>query len=574
MTSAGTYALNSRLGDVAVYCVGGFKKPSDGSFVPVIMGLLRHVYVGTSSISAGNNVRLNIPLDRTLRVRMIAPPGGAGGPNIHETALAMELGSDGFLNLWDSITSIDGNIFDFKSLPHDMTGPLEGASVIFSTEAASASSTGEPYSIASAEAWTPFKTEPVRVFQDSTGAPEIVSELDVKAGCSSGSTGIVVDTDGRAWTVDSYGLVTALPTFGNLKINACVQTYDGRILFAGSSSRVYFFDPVTFQWTTETVSTDKVDLTAAAASDDGIFWVIAANRLYVRQLSGLWKRLDYGSPAPLFDVKFTGGGKVVGVGAKGTVITADENAASLVKPSPTSTDLYSVTATGGNITATGRRGMILTGESATTLAEVESGVLDDLTASVADHNGEVIIGGSRGLIIRLGNDGPNVIREPSGKGEISSLIDMTSNADDAEDPGTSVPVLAFFRSSVTAGPFMNTLAFSSPPKNWLWLDRTLTWTMKEPPAPSFFYIRLYTINEKGRWSILAAGDTRNIKLPDLDVASGMDIKPLKSGTVSLKYYSIMSPDFDINNYDSSSLYTSRWSSWSTGGLLTKFPSVF
>jgi len=62
---------------------------------------------------------------------------------------------------------------------------------------------------------------------------------------------------------------------------------------------------------------------------------------------------------------------------------------------------------------------------------------------------------------------------------------------------------------------------------------------------------------------------RSIELPDVATASGQPLKPIKPGTVSLWTYTVISPGFDIDNYDSTSLYTSKWDAWSAIGILTK-----
>lgn len=563
MTESGTYAVNSRLGDVAIYCIGGFRRHGDGSFVPVIMGLNRHVQVTSSTINPGNDVRLTIPLDRTLRLRMIAAPGGRGGPTDHTASMTIYLGSDGYLNLWPAVTGTDRAVFDFEHLPADFKGPLQEAELFMSAQAESPNDSGDPYSVVYPRVWKPWIPGAFQVLNDGTVTASENIALEAVSSCSSDFGAVVIDTSRRAWIIDDTGKILALPSIGNSDISACSWTADGHVIFTGARSAVYTWNPSDMSVSVESAGDAYPVLDVVRTCGDNL-WVAGHGRLWARPAGGAFKQIRYGSPAPVADLQCLDDGTVLGVGAAGMVFVADVSTARLVPLQDIATDLHSAVVVDGRIVVTGSRGTLLAGISPEDLLPVETGLLDDLTVSTPLTGGRMLLGGSRGILALFDGETLTVIRKPSEQGEISALAAVTEGG---TTPGGAV--LAFRRASIMAGPFVNIPAFNSPPDNWLWLDRNISWGIRTPPQPSFYYLRMYTVGAGGRWSIIADGRLRSIELPDMAVASGQPLKPIKPGTVSLWTYTVLSPGFDIDNYDSTSLYTSKWDAWSAIGILTK-----
>ncbi len=564
MTATGTYALNSRLGDVAVYCLGGFRRTGDGVFVPVIMGLTRHVPVTTSAISRDIDVRLSIPLDRTLRLRMIAPPGGRNGPTFHMANVTLYLGSDGYLNLWPQLYGTDRSIFDFTGLPARFEGPLAGSRLYVSAEADSPNESGEPYSIVYPKTWEPLVPDAFMVMDDGSIESAGTVAIDAVASCSSDSGSVVVDSAHRAWFVALDSTVTAMPAIGASDISACSWTADGRVVFAGDRSRTYFLDPSDMTVVAETTSTESAALNVVTACGETV-WAAGGGRLFARDGLGQWHRVPYGTPAPVTSLECLDESTAIGTGPGGTLFIADDTIGSTVSLPGISADLDAAVFAEGILTVVGTRGTILQGPSPSLLEPVETGALDDFTRAIPMTDGRVLVGGSRGIVGVLDGGVFTMVRKPSDQTEISAFA-----ASKLGGAASGAPVLTFRRDSLMAGPFVNIPRFSSPTENWLWLDRTISWGIETPPAPSFYYMRLYTVGVTGRWSIIADGKTRSIDLPDVGLASGLGIRPIQPGTVSLWTYSVLSHGFDIDNYDSTSLYTGKWDAWSATGILTKF----
>ena len=105
----GAWSISARLDELAVYCVAGYVM-ADQSFVPTSMGVLRHLFPTPGGSMPNLGVRLDIPLQRTLALRLDGPqrffPVGSGGTLRVENWQA--LGSDGFIPLSALVRAPEG----------------------------------------------------------------------------------------------------------------------------------------------------------------------------------------------------------------------------------------------------------------------------------------------------------------------------------------------------------------------------------------------------------------------------------------------------------------------------------
>ncbi|MCB9738334.1 MAG: IPT/TIG domain-containing protein [Deltaproteobacteria bacterium] len=94
----GLFSISARLDELAIYCIAGYLQ-SDNSFVPTSMGVRRHVFPEPGATITGLDMRLDIPLQRTLPVRLAGPqrffPASNGGDL--EVLAWFALGSDGWI---------------------------------------------------------------------------------------------------------------------------------------------------------------------------------------------------------------------------------------------------------------------------------------------------------------------------------------------------------------------------------------------------------------------------------------------------------------------------------------------
>ncbi len=95
----GTFTIPSRLGEVAVVCLGGIKawgNPDNATnFTAHAFGVKRHFIVAPGANDAGD-ITLNHPLNRDIRVRLDDPPyDPITGPNVSITQVYWDFGSEG-----------------------------------------------------------------------------------------------------------------------------------------------------------------------------------------------------------------------------------------------------------------------------------------------------------------------------------------------------------------------------------------------------------------------------------------------------------------------------------------------
>jgi len=130
----GKFEISSRLDELAIQCVGGYVETATNQFVPTVLGVRRHVFPIEAQVLEGQDVRLDIPLTRTLAVRLDHPqkyfPSNFGGTL--RVGAWLNLGSDGYVVLADylsqgGMTGVTGVTDDVAllhqpiDLPKDLT---------------------------------------------------------------------------------------------------------------------------------------------------------------------------------------------------------------------------------------------------------------------------------------------------------------------------------------------------------------------------------------------------------------------------------------------------------------------
>lgn len=558
----GFFAINSRLGDVAVACVGGYRNRIDGEFVPTLLGVKRHLQVSSATINSGNEVRLSIPLDRTLTTTMISAPGSASGTGNHSAAMSLRLGSDGYLNLWRPISTTDGRVFRFTGLPRDMTDPLSDSIFLIRTEATPPDSDSDPYSTVQPFQFVPERPTVTAINRLNAESLSDRYRLDVMATCFGNGSGIVIDAGGNTWEIDDQGTIQALPLIGGGDIRACAFAPDGQVLFAAGGSIVWTFDLLTHEQSPERIGARLMDLALIAIGQDGTVWVSDSKTILSRSHEGDWRELPLGKPIDL-SAMAAGQGGMVAVGKRGTVVWADADTATVFDP-VTDYDLLAVTMCPEHVFAVGQAGTILHGSDAAGMTLVPSTILDDLTTALIDRGLELVAGGTRGIIVRLSENTITTVRKPDNTSTVSTGLVPIGYADDQG----YFNILGFDLNAVMTGPFAQIINFGNPPSRWLWQDRTIEWTISPFPDSSFFFMRIYTSGQTGRWTLTVDGKTRRVVLPDLAAASAMPIQAVKAGTAFIKAYAVNAGRFDIDNFDTTAMYSSQWSSWSTQMVTT------
>ena len=101
--------LSGRLGDIAVVCFGGYRT-DDGDFTPTVMGVRRHIFAEPAATMEGLDVSLDIPLKKTMRLRMMDPPTWPGGLHDPAITISLDLGSDGAIPMTRALMPAGENV--------------------------------------------------------------------------------------------------------------------------------------------------------------------------------------------------------------------------------------------------------------------------------------------------------------------------------------------------------------------------------------------------------------------------------------------------------------------------------
>lgn len=119
------YFIESRAGEVAVVCYGGYTDYDTSEFTPVVMGLTRHVVVLKNAVVQDVDVHLSIPLGGSADIGFWDLPYHPEGIRKPYMILSLKLGKDGYLSPptepeWD----YDQLMYHLENLPTAYTGPL------------------------------------------------------------------------------------------------------------------------------------------------------------------------------------------------------------------------------------------------------------------------------------------------------------------------------------------------------------------------------------------------------------------------------------------------------------------
>lgn len=547
----GIYALNARLGDIAVYCIGGLRRWEDGQFDPVAMGLLRHVSVYPAQITSDQDIWLDIPLDRDLTVRLLNAPGGPGGPNVHEARISLDLGSDGTLRLWPDQQGLDRNRFVFHDLPRYFVAGLEESILYIHGEAGSQTPNGVPYSASVERDWIPGEAPRVaRISGDFVELLDPYTRPDATGGCGlPEGGGIVFSPFGRTWGIDPYGEVTQMPSMATRTLRACQFLPGGDLLAVGDFGTIIRYDG--FIAEQEVISSAR-QLLDVAVAPDGTEFVVGDGVLLQRAPGFEWQFLDYGSKAPLYSVVTAPDSSALAVGAGGVTVRIRDGKTSLLTPNPTSEDLFDATTYGWGVLLVGAGGTAILGGFDGGFLPVPAPVSSDLLVVAGQDDGSVLAAGAVGSILRFQDGEWSALGPPDFEGEVTTLV-----------PGADGSTLALSGDVAVIGPFLYLPEFLSPHEGALWTDRVLAWTRDAPPAPSLTYTRLYGPKSAREWTVMADGPIETIPLPDLSLAAApyMELSPLPDGEIRLHSIQMLIDHFNFNAFDSNVFSMSSWRSW-------------
>lgn len=582
--ATGAFTLGSRLGQVAVFCNGGYVRDSDGEFVPLALGVARSLQVASGTATTGVNIVLDMPLRRTLRLRLERLPVDEKTSKHTRFAEAqLELGGDGWLPIGTARTTLRTDTLELPRQPSTLKGPLQGVSYAFyagvynefdDDEAPAALGWAEQLQPADADsfAWWPAgaaKPESKMTWGAPINAVAQVDELAVGVG----DGGAVSVWSGQGWTQQ------ASPT--NEDLRAVWLAEDGADGWAGGTLGTLLRRHSITGWA-PAISPTNATIVAIAGRAKQDVWVLDRQHALWRHgpvvvpdgggLDTATPWLKYAGPlgAPVglevaagFELdpirlrcmwQAPDGTLFVGADA-GLLWTGKQSGSSVAwtaLPKVTTHRIRSITGTSSDdVWVVGDRGFIahFDGKALLTVAPLTDQPL--FAVRVVD-----------GAVHAVGGQGAWVVVN----GAKTSVHDLDLHVDLTGIVATKAGLTAAGHAVVPLGPYLE-LPYITQPAAGQDLAKDVAWQTLPGADASLNRVRVLTFTRWPQWDIFTRGDLKAVKLPRWPVIGGFS--PLPAGPLRVQVYRILAPSIsvDLFNYQKLSLYD--WTSFSFGWALSQ-----
>jgi len=551
----GSYELISgRLGELAVICFGGYRD-STGQFTPTVMGVRRHIFAESDTITEGLDVTLDHPLDRTFRLRMMDPPRWPTGVQPPSVTISLDLGPDGWIPFSRELIDAGNDTWLATRQLSRLTGELYGSKFQFYTQLRADTPTLMPRAYNLVRAVDTVAEDRLPVFVDGQWTLEqaqLDADLNGLWGPSAnqiyavGEGGLILLFSGNAWTAQSSGTdATLLAVAGRagddlyavgergtvlhhagagwqavdapMDVYRAAATAPGQPLYVAGAIRVRQWDGTT--WSIVGPPTLQ-DIHGLAALEDGRLAAVGSGgRIFLRDVAGTWNQLPAVTDATLRGVHWNPiTEELLAVGDDGTLVRVNGGEPELVEmPTP-----Y------------------------------------DLTAITEGPDGTVYVVGDNGVALRrVVEDGPLV---KAGDWVSDTIEDYRSRAHAVFVPSDGGPPRIVGSAAFILGPYVHWGVMTEPLHDSALSAPRIAWTASGGADPS--YTRLSIAEETGklRWRLVVDGAQWAVDLPDVQAASG--ISPFGSGKRRLEILRVLNENFDIDGYTTREFSISRRDSWS------------
>lgn len=555
------YAMDIVPGERAVVCIGGYRDPDTNEFIPMMMGIRRHVFALPGESLTNQDVELDIPLERDLRIRLDGAPQGVGEARNHTVDVFIDLGADGVFRMPSRGVAVDENEFLLKGFPTAFEDSLSGASYTFfgtavpdSTLASESNDSAMTLldGVVSLDEDSIVHVGPSGVLTDSTGMVEDVYDLQ---GVGDGTLwaasirGRVLRYDGTWWGLQQT------PTQSDL--HGIFETPGGDVYAAGEDGAFLRRDGLI--WT-------HVPTPPGLA---GANWWSLTGTLSTLFLAGdqgvyaydgeTWTPLNPGPDAPLGSIKdlwSDGFDTLWMVGEEGRVRRWVDSAITVLDAP--GDDLLAVHGShGSDVWFVGARGRIahFDGEA---IFDFIPRVRDDLhdVHSVDPVTAWVV--GDHGAALSWNGDLWRVL----GDGQHVDLRAVRST-------GGANPVIAAGLHTVVLGPFLDIPRSVNPTSIGDLLSFDLRWSVTDPEACDFTYLQLLEVSGFPFWNLAVRGPRLNVPLPDFLTLAGLfSIWP---GQGWVRAWRVHDPGLSVNDFDGTDLNQSAWRSWSVADFPVVWP---
>lgn len=531
----GTYAIESRLGEVTVYCTAGYVAQPSGYFVPTIMGKATTVIVHLGEQIPDVDVVLDIPLTRLVRGRLFDLPEHEGGIGEIYLRHAIDLGAEGWIPVPDVPAFRQGQELMFLGFPENLDAFGPNASYTFYASV-NASTNGD----------VPNSNRLLTEIKELDADPVVTRDA---AGWRDGDTGMGFDLaavattpSGDLWAVGPKGRVVhrgplgfgAQPKFTNADLWALSVQADDAMWAGGDAGTILRFDGAA--WTQEPALVANGSgpvpwsvrgiVPTVAVGEGGVLLRDAASKT--------WQELPLLHAKGLYAVAMDGA-DVIAAGDAGKVVTrrGGDWSVELVDPDA---DWRAVAAYGGRVLLAGRNGAVALRDGEGSWRRSTVGARD-WHAALALPSGELVLVGDAGAVARYDDVLELWESEPTQR----DGLDLRGVAADADG------LVAVGLASLPLGPWMAFPRPVNPQSNQLLLPSGVEWRFIGPdPGPTFNQLFMASSDGFNVWTVIADGKLTQVDLPPLE--QFIDYTPIPSGS---KYFNLtrgLNPSFSIDGY--------------------------
>jgi len=537
------YEMESRLGEVAIICLGGWIDFDTGEFHPLTMGVRRHVNVAPGAHVPDLNIWLNIPLSGQLRLRLDHPPEFPQFGGHYQVTGFLDFGSDGLFRLPGSFDGLEPRDVVLDGLPQELVGDIYDASYIIHASALSNSPNSTPYSVViEREVGEVEETSAALLSGEAFVSLEAAPQEEVlNATWTNGELVLVVGDEGRVFKHQS-GEFYQMPKVVDSDLLAIHGFPNGIAYAVGENGVVTRFDGT--HWHLLGEATD-VALRAVWGSDPDDVYAVGKHRV-VSFDSEQWDEMK--TSFDLHDVSGNGPDDVWAVGDQGALLYNDGTGWTQ-KESPTERALRGVRLFDDGsllLVGSGVAFMRMPGDKFTNL-ELD---VDFVAATISGAGSDEFY---------LTGDGGKVARWRAGEGFTYLSLPTNFLAHDlAFLP--SGEIIAVGSSALLLTPFIPFQIFDSPPDNGVLQTLLLDWHYQGDASPiSLHTVAITLASGKSLWRLTVDGERHSVKLPNFEKLIG--VNPLPGGAKKLRVYSAHDPEFSIDSFDFMQLGTSSWKSW-------------
>ena len=560
----GSFTMAARLGEMAILCFGGVVRDTndkEGSFVPQILGVARHVEVSPAETKGPLDIQLEVPLTKTVPLRLDGAPleyanpqTGVTTPTATHLQVAWDFGAEGYYTLLDT-EEFAQDRFTMGFQPKQLGGPMEGVTYIFLAEISNGAN-----ATSGTQAYKVKVLEIDRMFAFEDGAWKVV-----EAGIPRDISAMWGTDPANLWAVGADGLIAHgmngswYPQFSPTEesLHGVWGASADHAVAVGDKGTIAVFNGAV--WTTEDSGTDSHLYAVWGSSPDNMF-AVGQGVVTHRGTTG-WSPVSGGPPTTLRGIWGATPTAFWAVGDDGKLWHYDGTWTSQ-GPFASGVALRAIHGTSQtDIWVAGDLGTVLHYDG-DTWEQVDVPTTDQINAIHAAPSGEVYAVGNRGQLLRFDGFGWTSETAPKYGGDLLAVW------------GTGLPEASSFAAgtqAVSLGPMLSFPVINDPIANTFEgnaFSYHLDWTALPSAAPTFNLVEM--LIGPGyyfpAWSTVVEAQTQDVTFPNLPEIEG--ISPLPAGSALLKVNRVLKPGASADNFDFWDTWDrSSWKSWSSDGIV-------